>query len=614
MSPEQISIEEHWENFRKADSPNSFYESWLSIQCHLVSDVTGGLVLLGEADTGPFSPVATWPSKSTDLQYLIKVAENTLIERKVITHLVSTHNPETREVNAWHIGYPIFVGNTLHGVLALELININRNELNKRLQNLYWGSAWLELMLIREEESNWSQLKHRLVQVLDLVALTLDKENFQTAAMSIVTEVATRLECDRVSLGTLQKNHMQVTAISHSAKFSTKTKLLRSIGACMDESLDQRESLCFPPTQSANNLIMHAHELHAKSEHDSCIFTIPLYQSNRLIKGALTFERQESAVFTAEEIESFQTLASLIGPLLILQKENDQSLLSRIHLTFNNFIQGLLGPKHLTLKFFTLIFSVFGLFLFFSTGDYEVSAKTKLEGAVMRAIVAPFDGYINIANLRAGDIVTSDQVIAELDNNDFLLEKNKWLSRKDQLTGQYREAMANHERAQSKMLIEQINQAKAELDLLKYQIARTSIRAPIDGIIVSGDLTQSLGAPVARGDTLFEIAPLNDYRIVIEVDERDITHVSPQLTGSLALSGIPDQNLRFDIKKIMPVTVSAEGRNFFRVEGVLIDHNSRLRPGMEGIARISIDQRNLFWIWTHKIHDWLRLWFWQWWP
>ena len=613
MSPEKFSMEQHWENFRKADSPTSFCESWLVIQCHLVANVTGALVLLGEADTGPFSPVAAWPSKSTDLQYLQKVSENSLLEKRVITHKVTSHTQGNSLQDSWHIGYPIIVGNTLHGVIALHLTNLNRKALNGALQNLYWGSSWLELMLIREEESNWSQLKHRLVQVLDLVALTLDKENFQAAAMSIVTEVATRLECDRVSLGMLQKSHMQVAAISHSAKFSHKTKLLRSLGACMDESLDQRESLCFPAIDSANNQILHAHELHVKSEHDACICTVPLYQSNRFIKGALTFERQEEE-FSGEEIELFQTLGSLIGPLLILQKDNDLSLLSRTHIACTDFFQALLGSKHLNLKLFTALFFVFGLFLFFATGSYEVSAKTKLEGAVMRAIVAPFDSYINTADLRAGDIVTSEQVIAELDDRDFVLEQSKWLSRKEQLTGQYREAMANHERAQSKMLLEQINQAKAELDLLIFQIARTSIRAPIEGIIVSGDLTQSLGAPVARGDTLFEIAPLDDYRVVIEVDERDISYVTTELTGSLALSGIPDQNLKFEINKIMPVTISAEGRNFFRVEGALIDHNSRLRPGMEGIARIAIDERSLFWIWTHKIHDWLRLWFWQWWP
>ena len=32
--------------------------------------------------------------------------------------------------------------------------------------------------------------------------------------------------------------------------------------------------------------------------------------------------------------------------------------------------------------------------------------------------------------------------------------------------------------------------------------------APIPGVIVSGDLSQAIGAPVERGQVLFELAPL----------------------------------------------------------------------------------------------------------
>jgi hypothetical protein len=35
---------------------------------------------------------------------------------------------------------------------------------------------------------------------------------------------------------------------------------------------------------------------------------------------------------------------------------------------------------------------------------------------------------------------------------------------------------------------------------------------------------------------------------------------------------------------------------------------------MNGIGKVSIDERNLFWIWTHKLGYWLKLWWWSWWP
>ena len=35
---------------------------------------------------------------------------------------------------------------------------------------------------------------------------------------------------------------------------------------------------------------------------------------------------------------------------------------------------------------------------------------------------------------------------------------------------------------------------------------------------------------------------------------------------------------------------------------------------MEGVGKIQVDRRNLFWIWTHKLVHWMRMWAWSWWP
>jgi hypothetical protein len=40
----------------------------------------------------------------------------------------------------------------------------------------------------------------------------------------------------------------------------------------------------------------------------------------------------------------------------------------------------------------------------------------------------------------------------------------------------------------------------------------------------------------------------------------------------------------------------------------------QLRPGMEGIAKIEIDQRPLLWVWTRGLVEWLRLRLWEWTP
>jgi multidrug efflux pump subunit AcrA (membrane-fusion protein) len=250
------------------------------------------------------------------------------------------------------------------------------------------------------------------------------------------------------------------------------------------------------------------------------------------------------------------------------------------------------------------------LFMTFATGTYRVTADALIEPAQRQALVAAFSGYIETAPFRAGDVVSEGQALATLDDRDMRLERNRWQSQQEQSLRQYYDALGSGRAPEVQVFTAQIAQARAQVALLDAQIGRTTITAPFDGVIVTGDLSQSLGSPVERGQVLFELAPLDAYRVVLEVDERYIADVAEQQRGTLVLSGFTDDPLSFAVKRLTPVSTTAEGRNFFRVEAEMDHVPERLRPGMEGVGKIEIDMRRLIWIWTHEIVDWLRLKIW----
>jgi len=133
-------------------------------------------------------------------------------------------------------------------------------------------------------------------------------------------------------------------------------------------------------------------------------------------------------------------------------------------------------------------------------------------------------------------------------------------------------------------------------------------------VVVAGDLSQRIGDAVARGEVLFEIAPLDDYRVHVLVDERDVEEIAPGQTGQLALAAFPETPVEIEITRLSPVSVQAEGRNFFEVDAMITDASERgkMRPGMEGVAKVVIEDRRLIWIWTHRLVDWTRLTLWRW--
>jgi multidrug efflux pump subunit AcrA (membrane-fusion protein) len=145
-------------------------------------------------------------------------------------------------------------------------------------------------------------------------------------------------------------------------------------------------------------------------------------------------------------------------------------------------------------------------------------------------------------------------------------------------------------------------------------LARTRLLAPIDGVVIKGDLSQTLGAPVQRGDALMTIAPAEQYRLIVDVDERDIAHLQAGQTGELALASLPGETLKFKVERVTPVAAVRDGRNVFEIEARLDNATALLRPGLQGVAKVKAGERSIAWIWGHRSLDWLRLALWNWSP
>jgi multidrug efflux pump subunit AcrA (membrane-fusion protein) len=388
---------------------------------------------------------------------------------------------------------------------------------------------------------------------------------------------------------------------------------MRAVAAAMDEAVDQQAVVVYPALADSKPHAMRAHEELTRQHGAGAVCTIPLSAGSRVV-GALTLERPADQPFTTATVALGEALAALAGPILEIQRREDRWLIAKFGLWIRDLFGKVVGPRHMGMK--TSLAAAAGLILFLAvaTGEYRVSATAALEPVIRRAVVAPFAGYIAEAPARAGDLVRRDQVLATLDDRELRLQRLKWSTQLEQLAKQGQQAQAQRNAAQVVILAAQMDQARAEVALLDDQLGRSRLRAPIEGIVVSGDLSQSLRAPVERGQVLFEVAPLDAFRLILQVDERTIGDVREGQAGTLVLAGDPHEGWNFQVAKITPVSTAREGRNYFRVEAALLRQSERLRPGMEGVGKISIDTRRLVWIWTHDLVDWVRLALWTWLP
>lgn len=611
---QRTEVDHAWRQFGAASSPEEFCRSWLALQCHIIAEVNDAVVVLQRPGTENFAPLAFWPDDRRDRSHLAEVTERALRDGRGVVQPRQGGEPSAVPAHPdYQLAYPIRLDGQLRGVVGLDIAWREEGRLQAAMRQLQWGSGWLEVLLRRHADpGEAAQLRVKLI--LQLVSAFLERPGFRESAAAVATEIATQLGCDRVVLGLYAGKELKIEAVSHTVQFDRHANLLNATMAAMTEALDQAEPIVYPPDRDDRLVVTFSHAELAQMSGGGGIVTVPLCHGERQL-GALTLERAPGFRFDTASVELTEGLAAMLGPLVDLKRSQQRSLAGHAADTAAGFWQKLVGPRHAGFKLTVLLVALLAGFLAFAEGAYRVSANARVEGEIQRSVTAPFQSYVRETTKRAGDTVGQGELLARLDDRDLKLERVRLQAQREQLGKQYREAMAKRDRATVRVVSSQIDQAEAQLALVGEQLARTEIVAPFDGILVSGDLTQALGAPLERGQVLFEIAPLDDYRVVLQVDERDITGIRVGQRGELVLSSMPQTVFPVSVRKITPVSVAKEGRNTFRVEAELApDVATRLRPGMEGVAKIHVEDRRLIWIWTRELVNWVKLKFWAWTP
>lgn len=444
--------------------------------------------------------------------------------------------------------------------------------------------------------------------VLEMQAAVLSQEGLAQSAAALAIELAKAMRCDRVTLGWLERGCIRVIATSHSVDFDARHAVFEKIGAAMDEAIEQAATIMLPAVETSSSCVTLAHG-EVQSLLGGSVCTVPMVDAGRAV-GAITLERTGKA-YGRTEVAFCEDVACLIAPLLELKRRSRRSLIQAGLDAWRESASRLARPDHAGTKLAGLAMVVAAAAALFVPVSYDVSAPARLEGYVQRIVAAPIDGFLEQVNVRPGDRVRAGDVIAELSLRELQSERAKRLSELAQQENLYGAALARADRMQLVIYQAKAAEAQAQLALVSNHIERARIRAPFDGVVIKGDLSQSLGAPVQRGEVLMTLAPDERFRLIIEVDERDVAQLQPGLPGRLAIAVTPGETLGFRVSHILPVAVAGDGRNYFEVEALFDTPNKILRPGMRGVAKIAAGEHALLWIVTHRMVDWLRLTAWS---
>lgn len=480
----------------------------------------------------------------------------------------------------------------------------------------------------------------RLRVAIETLAQVNDTQKFAAAAMALCNQLAARWKAERASLGFLKGRYVRLAAMSHTEKFTRQMRLVQDIEASMEECLDQDVEILFPPAAQAS-YVSRATEALANKHGPNAICLLPLRRASEVV-AVLTLERKADQPFNLEEVETLRLTADLVTARLVDLHETDRWMGARLGKWIRKSAALAVGSKHTWIKVAAM--AVFGVSAFALLGrtDYMIDAPFTFEAVEKRVIPAPYDGYIKSVRANAGDYVLSeesagkikalgdfwplgnaldvpalDSTLATLDTAEL---KNKLASAKADRLAELRQA--DIARRDGKIAEAQVSDAnadkiKAQIDLYEYQIGQAVIKMPVDGLVLTGDLKQKLGAPVKTGDELYEVGKLSALRAELQVPEDVVSELLEKgraYVGTLKTSSYPEQGFHFTVERINPVAEVVEGKNVFKVRVRLEkdSYQSWMRPGMQGNAKVTIRRENYAWLWTHRLLNWVRMKVWLW--
>lgn len=443
---------------------------------------------------------------------------------------------------------------------------------------------------------------------VDLHAVLLSQTRTEPAAAAWVRALAARGGFDRATLALLDRDELKLLALSDAAPADLPPMAADALRAALAEALDQSASLLWPePRTGALPRILLAQQ-RLLGGRPGAVASVPLVAGGQAI-GALGVERATHPI-SAAELDSLEHLACLAAPVLHLMQLNQRSPWLRLQDTWHAWRS---APERVGQRWaVAAVGGLLALGLLWPL-NWHIGGHARLEGAVQRVLVAPADGFLRQVHARPGQTVKAGQLLVELADQDLLLEQQRWQSQLAQYDNATAAANARADRTQQVIQQSRAAEAEAQLELVQVKLARGRIEAPFDGLVIQGDLTQSLGAPLAQGAELMTVAPMDRFRVIVEVDERDIAAIAPGQTGTLALSARPWGTLPLRVTRLSPMATAVDGRNVFEVEAELLARDADLRPGLQGTAQLLAGQRPLLLNWGRRLVDGLRLAWWGWW-
>jgi hypothetical protein len=453
-----------------------------------------------------------------------------------------------------------------------------------------------ENLVGRRERENEVRDASAIVELVEHMNAAAD---VRTACYELAEQLARHLGCRRVVIGlrTEAANRCRLAAISGVAQFDPRSESAQAWEAAMDEAILRGDATRWPAANDEQRLGALAHRTLVSREEAKRVFSQPLVDARDKAVGVVMAvddsERADDAAFLEPTAVFLRAAAQPLATALDAAQRLEGGAILRGGRLLQRGFTGWRGRG-------AMILSLLAGLAMFLPWPYRIASDCRIEPVTRRYVAAPFEGTLERAFVKPGDVVGEGDLLALMDGRELRWKRAAVVADLNQARKKRDAAQAAHNYSEQQIARLEMERLEVELRVLDHRAENLEIRSPVAGVIASGDLERAEGAPLQVGQTLFEVGPLEKMIIEVAVHDDEVSYVCVGQPLEVRLDAYPRETWSAALERLHPRSEIRDGENVFVAEAELDNAQGRLRPGMKGRAKLVVGWRPLGWVLFHK--------------
>jgi RND family efflux transporter MFP subunit len=456
------------------------------------------------------------------------------------------------------------------------------------------------------------EILEALVKVSGEITSTLDLDRVLDAVVNGPSSV---IPYERAAIALEQRGRLQVRAIAGVTKINPQDPNTARLQALLEWASSSKQSMFV--VQHGDEVEDERPETRAKFEKYFADSGMRAFHSQPLTDddgtlGILSFESSDPDFLGAAHLEMIKVLAGQATVAL-----RNASLYREV--PFIDVLGPILAKKR---KFMAMEKSrrtvfVAGaalalLFLVVFPLPLRVDGTAVVAPAHSARVQPEVAGVVQAVNVREGDAVKQGAVLARLADWQYRSELAAALAKYETAVSQMNRALAANDGSEAGIERVQSDYWASEVTRARQRLEKTLLRSPIDGVIATPHVEDSVGQDLKPGDTFAEVVDASRASVDVAIDEHDVSLLRPGERASVKLDGFPTHTFRGELTVVSPKgQMQGDDRVFFARVSVPNDEGL-IRTGMQGRGKIFTAWRPAGEVFFRRMGMWLWSKMWSW--